>query len=96
MQTNVHTFQSMVTEEKPEHASSDEILHSGFAFGPGMVYTSAGVNRRPESVACSLTTGLVYFASHNGVLIYDPSSTRYLHCKKCIATLSLHNVLHLS
>ena len=41
-----------------------------------MVYTSAGVNRRPECVACSLATGLVYFASHNGLLIYHPSSTR--------------------
>ena len=55
----------------------NDILHSGFAFGPGMVYTSAGVNRRPECVACSLSTGLVYYASHNGVLIYDPSSTRF-------------------
>ena len=61
-----------------EHASLDDVHHSGFAFGPAMVYTSAGVNRRPECVACSLSTGLVYYASHNGLLVYDPSFTRYL------------------
>ena len=70
------TFQSMVAEI--EQSSSADILHSG----PAMVYTSAGVNRRPECVACSLSTGLVYFASHNGVLVYDPASTRCLHCYK--------------
>ena len=61
-----------------EHSSLDDIHHSGFSFGRAMMYTSAGVNRRPECVACSVATGLVYYASHNGLLVYDPSSTRYL------------------
>ena len=84
----------MVTEI--EHSSSEDILHSGFSYGPAMMYTSAGVNRRPECVACSLATGLVYFASHNGILIYDPASTRCLRCNtftaiQCNATVTALN-----
>ena len=77
-----------------EHSSLDDIHHSGFSFGPAMVYTSGGVNRRPECVACSVATGLVYYASHNGVLVYDPSSTR-LSLSEWYLNICHHHHVHL-